>query len=239
MPAAIIIGATSGIGRALADVLAQAGYTLGLTGRRDALLAELQQTLPTTVHIARMDVSHPDDAMAQLDTLIAVMGDVELIIVNAGVGIPNPELTWTPERDTIAVNVTGFAAMAAASFRYFQQRGSGHLVGVTSIAGLRGSRWNPAYGASKAFDISYLEGLRGRAHHLGLPITVTDIRPGFVLTPMTAHNTGMFWVADPNTAARQIYDAIRAKKRCAYITRRWGIIAWLVRHLPAWALERM
>jgi NAD(P)-dependent dehydrogenase (short-subunit alcohol dehydrogenase family) len=108
-----------------------------------------------------------------------------------------------------------------------------------AIAGLRGSRFNTTYGASKAFQRSYLEGLRVRAHHLRLPITVTDICPGFVDTPMTKGQKGMFWLADAETAARQIAGAIGNKRRLAYITRRWAIIAWIIRHMPNWLLERI
>ncbi len=236
---AIIIGATSGIGRALAIELARRGYAVGATGRRVALLDELAREIATPVFTCEMDIAQPEAATAALDALIAEMGGMELLVISSGVGIPNPELRWESERDTLAVDVMGFAAMAAAGFRYFAQQGHGHLVGITSIAGLRGSRWNPAYGASKAFDISYLEALRGRARHLGLPLYVTDIRPGFVATPMTARNERMFWVAGAPAAARQIAVAIQRKQRVAYITHRWALIAWLVRHMPAWLLERL
>ena len=239
MPIAIIIGATSGIGRALVVELAGRGYALGVTGRREELLETLQRELTTPVIARRMDVTQPEAAMAQLDALIAELGGLDLLVVNAGVGIPNPDLTWEPERDTLAVNVTGFTALAVAGFRYFTRQGHGHLVGISSIAGLRGGRWNPAYSASKAFMINYLEALRGRARQLGLPIAVTDIRPGYVATAMTASNQWMFWVATPSTAARQIADAIHRKSRVAYITHRWVLIAWLVRHLPDWVLERL
>lgn len=239
MRKAIVVGATSGIGRALAVELARAGYAVGVTGRRVALLEELRQSLSTPVYPCAMDVSRPEEAIAALDALIAAMGGVDLLVISSGVGIPNPELLFASEQATIAVNVTGFVAMATAGYRYFAAQGGGHLVGITSVAALRGSRWNPAYGASKAFDASYLEGLRARAHFERLPLAVTDIRPGFVETAMTADNPRMFWVASPEAAARQIAAAIHRKARVAYITRRWTLIAWLIRHLPDWLLERI
>lgn len=239
MPTAIIIGATSGIGLALAHELARHGYTLGLTGRREAILEELRTTLPTRVAWRDMDLTRPEEATTRLDSLIAELGGMDLLIVSSGVCTPNSELAWEPERDTLAVNVSGFVAMISAGFRYFSQQGHGHLVGLSSIAGIRGNRWNPAYAASKAFEINYLEGVRGMVHRLRLPITVTDIRPGFVATPMTAHNPRMFWLATTERAAEQIYQAIRRKARYAYITRRWAIIAWLLRHLPTRVLERI
>jgi len=239
MPTAIIIGATSGIGLALAQELARHGYALGLAGRREAILAEVRAALGTRVAIRRLDLCRPEEAMAQLDSLIDELGGMDLLIVSSGVGHPNPALAWEPERDTIAVNVAGFTAMIAAGFRYFRRQGHGHLVGISSIAGLRGSRWNPAYSATKAYESNYLEGLRGLVYHLGLPIAVTDIRPGFVATPMTAHNTKMFWVATAERAAAQSYRAIRRKARVAYVTRRWALLAALLRLLPGKLLERI
>lgn len=239
MSNAIIIGATSGIGRALALELSRRGYRLGLAGRRTDLLKSLQDELPGPSVIATIDVTAPEAAEQRLHALGDDLGGMDLLVISSGVGIPNPQLAFAQERQTIAVNVVGFVAMAAAGYRYFAERGTGHLVGISSIAGMRGSRFNPAYGASKAFEMNYLEALRNRARHEQLPITVTDIRPGFVETPMTHGQKGMFWVADVGKAARQIAGAIAAKRRVAYITRRWALIAWLVRRLPSWLLERI
>jgi short-subunit dehydrogenase len=107
------------------------------------------------------------------------------------------------------------------------------------VAGVRGCRWSPSYGASKAFVANYLEALRARARHDRLPVVVTEIVPGFVDTPMIAGRTDLFWVADADTAARQTYRAIRAGKPRAYVTRRWTLVAWLLRHLPDRVLERL
>lgn len=238
MKKAIIIGATSGIGRALAVELSRRGYAVGLAGRREELLQELSSEMPGPSAVIKMDITHPEDAAPALDRLIAELGGMDILVISAGVGVTNPDLQWEPDQQTLAVNVMGFTAMAIAGFRYFSQQKSGHLVGISSIAGIRGSRFNPAYSASKAFVINYLEGLRGRAHHLGLPIYVTDIRPGFVETPMTHGQSDMFWVADVETAARQTADAIISRKRIAYITRRWGIIAWILRRIPEWIAEK-
>lgn len=229
---AIIIGATSGIGRHLATVLAADGWHLGITGRREALLQEFADEVSTPVHTAVMDVAQTAEAMETLESLIDTMGGVDLMVVNAGVGFANFKIDWEPEKNTIDVNVTGFAAMANVAMRHFTARGSGHLVGISSLAGLRGMRGAPAYNASKAFVINYLESLRHHAMKKNLNIDITDIRPGFVDTPMTKGQKGMFWVATPEVAAGQIYSAIKAKKRVAYITRRWRIMAWIARLMP-------
>ena len=151
---------------------------------------------------------------------------MELVVISAGIGFINPELNWPEEKATIDVNVTGFAALANVAFRHFEQMQSGHLVGISSIAALRGSRIAPAYSALKAFVSNYMEGLRFRAAKAGLPILVTDVQPGFVDTAM-AKGESLFWVASPQEAAKQIYRAIQRRARHAYVTRRWRLFAWL------------
>lgn len=234
---AIVIGASSGIGRALAKALASNGYTVGLAARRVELLNTLAAAIGGAVYVRAIDVSKPDEAMPRLRDLIAEMGGVELFVINAGIGFVNPRLECDPEQATIAVNVAGFAAMAHVAAAHLETRGSGHLVGVSSIAAIRGNPSAPAYGASKAFMSNYLQALRYRFAKLGLPVVVTDVQPGFVDTAMAKGRT--FWVATPELAARQIYSAIRRRKRHVYVTRRWRLIAWLIRLLPDWLAVRI
>jgi short-subunit dehydrogenase len=133
----------------------------------------------------------------------------------------------------IEVNVMGFVAPADLAMRHLAERGSGHLVGLSSVASLRGGRPDATiYGASKAFVSNYMEALRLGADLSSLDIQVTEVRPGYVDTPMTRGQPGMFWVADVETAARQIHVAIKKRKRIAYITRRWRLVAWLLKALP-------
>jgi len=122
----------------------------------------------------------------------------------------------------------GMVNVAAA---HLETRGSGHLVGISSIAALRGIGGAPAYAASKAFVSNYLQGVGYRFTKLKLPVLVTDVQPGFVDTPM-ARGDRLFWVASPQKAAHQIVAAIRARKRHVYITRRWRLIAWLMQIIP-------
>ena len=228
---AIVIGASAGMGRELAVVLAEQGYSLGLTARRLELLTELQGQLPGPAIVRHMDVADVEPAMAGLEALIAEMGGVDLIVVNAGVGHENHELAWAPEAATIAVNVTGFSAMCVVAMRHFMERGRGHLVGLSSIAAIRGAGDVPAYGATKAYELSYLVALRNKALKARLPITVTVIQPGFVDTAMI-RGRKVFWCASARKAAEQIYDAIRRRRRQAYITRRWRLMAWVLKIMP-------
>ncbi len=231
MKKAIVIGATSGIGRALAVVLARNGYQLGITGRRAPLLKELQAELPGRNWDLEMDLQDLPATVDKVQGLIEKMGGVDLVVISAGTGFIDPELLWEREKEMIDVNVLGFAAIANLAYRHFVQRGSGHLVGISSISAIRGGTAAPAYNASKAFVSNYLQGLRFRLSESGLPITVTDIKPGFVDTAM-AKGGGQFWVASPEKAAGQIYDAIRKRRNHAYITKRWRLVAWIMKIVP-------
>jgi short-subunit dehydrogenase len=241
MKKAVVVGASSGIGRELVRVLSQEGYEVGLVARRVELLEELQKELPSPSIVRRIDVAGREGAIAALEELLAEMGDVELVVLNSGVGFQNWKLKWEPEIATIDVNVAGFAAMANAAYRYFAVKGKGHLVGISSVAAVRGQGGVPAYNASKAFVSSYLEGLRLQAakSRTKLDLAVTDIRPGFVDTPMTRGQKGMFWVASAPVVARQILAAIRKRKKVAYVPRRWGLVACLIRVLPEALWRRM
>jgi len=231
MKRAIVIGASSGIGKELAVVLSQNGFAIGLMARRIDLLEELRSSLPNPAFSRQADISDSSYAMAILENLIKEMGGVDLIIISSGIGFINSDLNWAMEKKTLDVNVSGFTAMANVAFRHFVRAGRGHLVGISSIAAIRGSGVTPAYNASKAFMSNYLEGLRVRARKAGLPILVSDIQPGFVDTAL-AQGKGLFWVASPQKAAGQIYKAIHSKAKHAYVTRRWSVIAWLLKVLP-------
>ncbi len=239
MKKAIIIGATSGIGEALIPELIQQGYQVGLTGRREEKLKTLHHQFPGQTQYEMMDVSVPDQAIASLQQLIEKMGGMDLIVINAGVGNSNPDHEWDKDRSMIEVNVLGFVAIADTAMQKFIQQGSGHLVGISSIAAIRNHGSASVYGATKAFVSHYLEGLRHNVFKRKLPIVVTDIQPGFVDTPMTEGQPGMFWVATAEQAARQISQTIREKRGHAYITRRWRWIAWLMKSLPDFLYLRL
>lgn len=238
MKKAIIIGASSGIGKELAKILSEDGYSLGLAARRVELLKALQGELKTDSMIKPIDLAQPGEAIKELNELIQTMGNVDLLIISSGTGHLNPELDWDKEKATLDVNVTGFAAAANVALKYFLEQGRGHLVGISSIAALRGSRHAPAYNASKAFVSNYLEGLRSKVRKAKADIAITDIQPGLVDTAM-AQGEGLFWVAPPEKAARQIYQKIKRRKTHAYITKRWGIIAVIMKYMPGWIYEKL
>lgn len=238
MKKAIIIGASSGIGRELAKILSRNRYVVGVMARRVQLLDELGSEVEGTLFVKKIDVADVESAMETLAKFIEEMGGVDLVVMSAGTGDVNNSLSWRLEDEAIKTNVCGFAALVNVAMHHFTEKGSGHLVGISSIAALRGGRESPAYNASKAFESNYLEGLRQKVRRSGLPITITDIKPGFVNTAM-AKGEGIFWAAEPEEAARQIYRVIKRKKSSAYITRRWALVAWLIKLLPGFMYERL
>lgn len=232
---AVIIGASSGIGEALAHELHRAGWRLALLARRRERLEALRDTLGPHTLVRTIDVGHAD-AAAVLESVIAELGGADLIVLSAGTG-HNGALNWERDAETLAVNVTGFMAMAQVAMRHFLEQRRGHLVGISSIAALRG---NPAasYAASKAFQSVYLDGLRAVARQSGHPIVVTEVQPGGVDTAMLKPDRPLpplvrrLFVASPAKAARQIVRAIQRRKKHAYLTKRYALVAFVLKLLP-------
>jgi short-subunit dehydrogenase len=238
MKKAIVIGASSGIGRELTKILSQNGYVVGAMARRKYLLEELRKEIQGEIFIQEIDVADAEAAMSIFSKFINEMGQIDLVVISAGTGEINNDLNWQVENETIKTNVIGFTALANVAFHHFVEKGSGHLVGISSIAALRGGRESPAYNASKAFEANYMEGLRQKIRKLQVPITVTDVKPGFVKTAM-AKGEGIFWAAPADKAAKQILDAIKRKASSAYITRRWRLIAWMLKAIPDRIYEKL
>ena len=242
---AIVIGASSGIGKAIAKELAQHHYLVGITARRLDLLLELKKEFPKNIYVQQMDVLEPEQAQNQFFDLIDKLGGLDLVVINAGIWpdidpklLPSGgSISWTNEKDTINVNVTGFTAIANVAMNYFIQQRFCHLVGISSVDAVRGSASGPAYCASKAFVSTYMEGMRNKCIQLGIPIDITDVRPGYVATYEIPPDA--YWVATPKEAAKQIYEAIVDKKKVAYVTKRWQLIAWLLQIVPDYIYNKM
>jgi len=239
MKTAIITGASSGIGNEIAKALAKQGYRLGLIARRIDLLEELRRGSPSEVLIQSSDLTHPEKAFEDFKGLWDRLGHIDCVFLNAGVSLSSASLSWENDRNMLHVNASSFTAMAGESLRRFLKQGHGHLVGVSSIAGVRGSGRAPVYGATKAYISNYLQGLRQQVKALNPSIHVTDIRPGFVDTDMVRFAPAKFWVSSPANAARQILAAVHKKKRMVYVSRRWSLAAYLYAALPEFLLERI
>jgi len=228
MKKAIVIGATSGIGRETAKLLLKNGYRVGVTGRRINLLNELQHEFGQLCVAKEMDITHFENTILGLAVLVKELGGLDLLILSSGTGEINQELNFNIEKSTCQTNVMGFTNIVDWTMNYFIAQQSGHLVVISSIAGLLGSKDAPAYNASKAYQINYAEAMRQKVRSLKLPISITDIRPGFVNTDM-AKGDGKFWVATVEKAGTQIFKAINAKRKVVYVTKRWRLIAIVLR----------
>ncbi|WP_418990698.1 SDR family NAD(P)-dependent oxidoreductase [Alistipes sp.] len=237
MKRVIIIGASSGIGRGLAEHYLREGCRVGLVGRREHLLREVADCDPERCRYAVADISRPHSAAA-LEHLAATLGGMDLCVAAAGTGELNPALDFDLEASAILTNVLGWTAAVDWAYAFFERQGGGHLAVITSLGGLRGSGAAPAYNASKAYQINYTEGLRQRAARARLALTITDLRPGLVATAM-AKGEGLFWVMPLDRVVRQIVRALHRRRRVAVVTRRWRIAGWLLRHLPTWIYLKM
>lgn len=233
MKKAIIIGATSGIGCALAKKLHKEGWFVAITGRRENLLHEITGELKDRCVAYFMDVSDQDSARDCFAKIVEEIGGVDLVVISSGVGKVNFELNWPTDHNLVEVNVAGFTAIASDAFNRFRKQGHGHLVGISSVAALRGIPHVAAYSASKSYCSTYLAALRALAVREKKNITITDIRPGFVDTALIFHAPS-FWTVSAEIVAEQIFHAIRRKKKVAYVPKRWNLIALGMKLIPDW-----
>jgi len=230
MKKAIIVGATSGIGKELARILTENNYQVGITGRRKTRLEEIRASKPDSYIIKSYDCTTESNS-EKLDQLVVELGGLDLLVLSSGTGDLNEDLDFRIERETNELNVQAFTEITGWAYRFFEKQDKGHLAAISSIGGLRGSRFAPSYNASKAYQINYLEGLRQKARKSGKAIIVTDIRPGFVDTNM-AKGENLFWLASKEKAAKQVFKGLKKKKDIVYITRRWWLFAMIMKILP-------
>lgn len=236
----IIIGATSGIGASLARQAVKKGYIVGGTGRRAERLESLKHDLGDKFYYTRMDVVEREDAVSQLHSLLEEMGGMDIIVLNSGISNYPSSSIIDMEQDVVDVNVSGFIRLFGEAFQFFKKQGYGQIVGVSSIASLFGAARAAPYSASKAFISNYMQAYRQRCNASDkYNITITDVKPGFVVSEMTKNVPGMFWVADTDKAVSQMLHDIEKKKSYSYITRRWRLIAWLIKLTPNWVIDRL
>ena len=221
---AVVIGATSGIGRELALLLEKNGWQVGATGRRTPLLDDLC-TASTHGGIIPLcfDATEASSLEQNLATLEKMLGGLDLFIISAGTGFLNPELDPDLELQTVATNVQAFTRLCDWAFSRFESKKKGHLAAITSVSGLIADANSPAYSASKAYQVLYLDGLRKRAKGKALPITITDIRPGSVDTDMMK-GEGHFWISSAHEAALLAYEGIAKGKTLQYVSGRWSLV---------------
>ena len=233
----IIIGATSGIGREVANIYIDQGWKVGVAGRRAHELETLRQTSPSQVFTQVLDVTN-EDAPQKLQALIEQVGGMDIFLLSSGIGKQNYNLQTEIELATAATNVEGFIRMTNAAYHYFEQQGHGHLAVISSIAGTKGLGAAAAYSATKRFQSTYMEALEQLARMNKLNISFTDIRPGFVATPLLKDDSYPMLMKATNVA-KQIVKAISKKKRIAIIDWKYRILVSFWQLIPQWIWLRL
>ena len=231
MKKVVIIGASSGMGMEVAKLLLAEGCTLGVAARREDRLQALKQLAPDRVEVATIDVT-ADDAAQRLRSLIERLGGMDLFFCASGIGKQNRDLTSDIELNTVNTNGMGFTRMIGEAYRYFAERGEGHIAAITSIAGTKGLGPAPSYSATKAMQNVYLRALEQQSNARGLKIRFTDIRPGFVDTDLLKGDFHYPMMLKPEKVARQIVRAIKAKRHIKVIDWRYSVLTALWRRLP-------
>ncbi len=243
---AIIVGASSGMGEALARVLAADGCRVALVARREERLRALAQSLnaenaenaenadagPGAAWVYAHDVTDTSAVAALFEMITHDLGGLDLIIYAAGIMPPVGPEEYDTEKDAeiIAANFTGAVAWLNEAARRFEKAKAGTIVGISSVAGDRGRRGNPVYGATKAALNAYLESLRNRIERRGA--FVVTVKPGPVDTPMT-QGLKMPGMISPEQAAAEMLLAAKDKVRVAYVPGKWKPIMAVIRAIPA------
>lgn len=235
---AIIVGASSGIGQEVAKLLLAEGWHLGIAARREEPLLELKAKAPERVEVMTIDVT-ATDAAERLQSLIQKLGGIDLYFHASGIGKQNRILEEGIELSTMETNAVGFARMIGEAYRYFAEKGEGHIAAITSIAGTMGLGPAPAYSATKALQATYLQSLEQQAHQRGLKIRFTDIRPGFVDTALLNDNFSYPMLMRPEMVAQDIVRSIRRHQHVRVIDWRYRILTFFWRLIPRWLWRRM
>lgn len=243
-PLVFITGASSGIGQALAHRYHQAGFRLALVARRTSEVktwAGAQGISPDSYEIYSADVSVTDSIVAAGRDCIARQGLPDVVIANAGISVGMDTADFADldvMRATFETNNLGMAATFQPFVAAMCQRGSGKLVGIASVAGIRGLPGHGAYCASKAAVFAYCESLRGECRPHG--VQVVTIAPGYIDTPLTQRNRyRMPFLMAPEAFADRAFAHIGAGVRKRFIPWQMGVVAGLLRLLPDWLYDRV
>lgn len=227
----VIVGATSGLGLETARLCIREGWRVGAAGRRTDALEKLRAEAPDQVEIEPLDVTR-DDAPEHLARLIDRLGGMDIYFHSSGIGSRNIELRPDIELATLRTNGEGFVRMVTAAFGYFRSRGKGRIVAITSIAGTRGLGSAPAYSATKRMQNTYLDALEQLARMEGHDIRFTDIRPGFVATPLLSPTDHYPLLMKPEKVARRIMLSLRKPRRRVVIDWRYALLVGLWKMIP-------
>ncbi len=232
------MGASSGIGHAVAEALASRGVKVGLAARHTTALAELKKLYPDNVEYMSIDVSHRN-APEKLNELIQRLGGMDIYFHVAGIGFDNEELD--PERDAemITVNAAGFTRMICAAYSYFRSHPSKIrplIAAITSVAGTNGIGNMAAYSASKKCAQTYLTAIEQLSRSEHIPVDFTDMRPGWIRTPLIDPDKSYMMEQSVEDILPKVIRALVRRPRVTYLDWRWTALATAWRGLPdrAW-----
>lgn len=236
----VVIGASSGIGRKVAEDFAAAGWSVGVAARREEPLRELAERYPGRVVYRTLDVTS-DMAVHRFDELLADLGGMDVMLYAAGVGFRDPDLVGATTQRMLMTNVCGFARMISHAYSWMKLNRDitpGLIGAITSIAGTKGIGVAAAYSASKRFQRTYIDALDQLAHQQHAAVQFCDIRPGFVDTPLLEDASRYPMVMSVDEAAILAEAALLKRKRVATIDWRWRLIdaAWNL--MPQWIWAR-
>jgi decaprenylphospho-beta-D-erythro-pentofuranosid-2-ulose 2-reductase len=242
----IIIGASDGLGAALAYRLAREGYSLALLARRkdklESLCSEINASLGKKRAYAYVhDVGQYEQIPDLLRRIVADLGGLDLVIFAAGVNDPPggvDKYNFENDRRMIEINLIGAMAWLSPVAEMFQSARAGQIVGIGSVAGDRGRVGNPGYNTSKAGLATYLEALRNRLTRHG--INVLTVKPGFMKTEMLkAAQGGTPFAITPETAAEDIWKAMKKRKQVIYTASIWRWIMLAIQHTPSFIFRKL
>lgn len=234
----VIMGATSGIGLSVAVRLAKKGHRVGVAGRKVDVMKVLKKKFPDNIEWEEIDITK-SDAPSRLEKLIKKLGGMDTYFHIAGVYYDNPQLNIDEEVTTIETNAVGFARMTATAYKYFRDNNQkGHIAAITSVAGTRGMGPLASYSSTKKFGQTYLEALQQLSHLQKLDIKFTDIRPGWIRTPLMSPDAEYPLTMKLSYAAPLIIKSLKKRKIANYIDWRWEILIRLCQLMPRYLWVR-
>ena len=224
MKKAIVVGASSGLGREVALLLRKQGWTVGVAARRLDRLADFDVAM-------QIDVTQEDAGQRLLD-LVERVGGMDLYFHASGIGHQNRELLEDIELQTMDTNAVGFTRMVGTAWRYMAGHGGGHIAVISSIAGTKGLGPAPSYSATKAMQNAYIQALEQLSNARRLNIRFTDLRPGFVDTDLLNDGNHYPLLLNKEKVARDMVRSIEKRRHVRVIDRRWRIITRVWRLIP-------
>ena len=221
----VIVGATSGIGLEVARLCIRAGWRVGAAGRRKEALEALRSEAPGQVETETIDITR-DDAPERLARLVERLGGMEIYFHASGIGSRNTALRPDIELNTLRTNGEGFVRMVTAAFGHFRSHGGGRIAVISSIAGTKGLGSAPAYSATKRMQNTYIDALAQLSHMENCGIRFTDIRPGFVATPLLSGDGRYPMLMRTEKVAARIMHVLRHPRRRVVIDRRYALMVF-------------